>query len=380
MSAMQTESSSPYTAAAQHPGRRKDGLIARLRTDRGLLRRVLMIGGVALVAAVSLAMWLIGGRYVSTDDAYVQSAKLMVTTDVSGLIKEVDVKEGQYVKKGQILFRLDPEPFEIALADANASLREAALTIDSMKQDYQGMLANSRAQQAQVDLAQRNFDRYAKLVKANAIAESTYDTARSTLQSARAQLSALRHDADTQLAKLGGNPDIPTDQHPQYLQALAHVHEMQRQLDHSIVRAPFDGVVSEVDSLQPGTLLISALSAFATTSAVGLVATHDTWIEAHMKETDLTHVHVGAPVTFTIDTYPGRTWHGHVEAISAGTGSAFAVLPSENASGNWVKVVQRIPVKIAVDKKAGDPELRVGMSTVVDIDTGERRWYRMLHG
>ena len=338
-----------------------------------------MIGGVSIVASVALILWLLGGRYVSTDDAYVKAAKLMVSTDVSGLVKEVDVKEGQHVKKGDILFRLDPQPFRIALQNAKAQLAQTGLQIGAMKQDYLRMQADIRSQKAQVDLAVRNYNRYARLLKANAISQSTYDNARVTLSSARDQLAALEHAADTQLAKLGGKIDIPVQQHPQYLEAEAKVKEAQRQIDHSIVRAPFDGVVAAVDSLQPGTLVISAMSAFSTTSAVGLVATHDTWIEAHLKETDLTHVHQGDPVTFTIDTYPGHTWNGHVELVSASTGSAFSVLPAENASGNWVKVVQRIPVKIAIDHKAGDPPLRLGMSTVVDIDTGHRRWYRMLH-
>jgi membrane fusion protein (multidrug efflux system) len=381
MSAMQTDThTNAYAAAQRGPLSRAGDLIGRLRADMALLRRVLMIGGVALVAIVALALWLFGGRYVSTDDAYVQSAKLMVTTDVSGLVKDVDVKEGQHVKKGQVLFRIDPEPFRIALLNAKAQLDRTALQIDGMKQDYQRMLANIASQRAQVELAQRNYDRYARLRKANAISESTYDNARLTLSSARNQLQALKHTADQQLAMLGGKTDIPTRQHPQYLEAEAKVKEAQRQLDHTVVRAPFSGVVAEVDSLQPGTLVISAMSAFSTTSAVGLVASDDTWVEAHMKETDLTHVHKGAPVSITVDTYPGHTWHGHIEAISASTGSAFSVLPAENASGNWVKVVQRIPVKIAIDRQPGDPDLRVGMSAVVDIDTGHRRWYRLLSG
>ena len=381
MSAMQTDThTSAYAAAQRGPRSPAGSLIGRLRADMALLRRVLMIGGIALVVIVALALWLFGGRYVSTDDAYVQSAKLMVTTDVSGLVKDVEVKEGQHVKKGQVLFRIDPEPFRIALLNAKAQLDRTALQIDGMKQDYQRMLANIASQRAQVELAQRNYDRYARLLKANAISESTYDNARLTLSSARNQLQALKHTADQQLAMLGGKTDIPTRQHPQYLEAEAKVKEAQRQLDHTVVRAPFSGVVAEVDSLQPGTLVISAMSAFSTTSAVGLVATDDTWVEAHMKETDLTHVQKGDPVTITIDTYPGHTWHGHVEAISASTGSAFSVMPAENASGNWVKVVQRIPVKIAIDRQSGDPDLRLGMSAIVDIDTGHRRWQRLLSG
>ncbi|MBU6443353.1 MAG: HlyD family secretion protein [Alphaproteobacteria bacterium] len=355
-------------------------LVRRLAADRAQLRRVLMIAGVVAVALGALVSWLMGGRYVSTDDAYVQAAKLMVSTDVSGLVQDVDVKEGQVVKKGQILFRLDPKPFRIALANAVATRDQTALTVDSMKQDYKRMLSDISAQKAQVDLAQRNYDRDVRLLKAGAVSQSDYDTARATLAAARDQFQALKDAAATQLAKLGGNIDIPTRQLPQYLQAQAQVDEAQRQLNHSVIRAPFNGVVAEVDSLQPGTLVISAMSAFSTTSAVGLVATDNEWIEAHMKETDLTHVKVGDPVSYTIDTYPGRTWQGHVQAISAGTGSAFSVLPAENASGNWVKVVQRIPVKVAIDRKPGDPTLRAGMSTIVDIDTGHRRWYRMLFG
>jgi membrane fusion protein (multidrug efflux system) len=338
-----------------------------------------MIGGVAIVAVVSLVMYLTGGRYVSTDDAYVQAAKLMVTTDVSGMVKEIDVKEGQYVKTGQVLFRLDPLPFQIALNNAKAQLGQVDQTIQSTKDDYLQALRNVDAQKAQVDLDQRNFQRYAALLKVNAIAASTYDQARLTLATAQQQVLSLQQTADSTLAKLNGNPNIAPEKTPQYQQALATVAEDERQLSHATVRAPFDGIVTEVDSLQPGTLVISALSAFTTTSAVGLVGTQNVWVEAHMKETDLTHVHNGDPVEISIDTFPGHTWHGHIMDVSAATGSAFSVLPSENASGNWVKVVQRIPTKIAIDRKPGDPVLSSGMSAVVEIDTHHRRWWRLLH-
>jgi len=379
MAAVNSDVRSEYAAAGQPSSPLKD-FIARIRGDRALLRRILMLGGIGVVALVSLVLWLTGGRYVSTDDAYVQAAKLTVTTDVSGIVQDVDVREGQRVRKGQVLFRLDPKPFRIALANAKAQLEQQALMIQSMKQDYQRMLSDVAAQRAQVDLDQRNYVRYAGLLRSNAIAPAIYDQAKLTLASAQQQLRSLQQVADTQLAKLSGNPNILVAEHPQYLQAEAQVNEMQRQLNHAVVRAPFDGIVTEVDSLQPGTLVISALSSFSTTSAVGLVATSGAWVEAQMKETDLTYVRNGAPVTVEIDTYPGKTWAGHVDAISPGTGSAFSVLPAENASGNWVKVVQRIPVRIKIDRHPGDPELRAGMSTTVKIDTGHRRWYRMLFG
>jgi membrane fusion protein (multidrug efflux system) len=363
-------------------GRRNSGFkdfIGRVRGDRATLRRVLMFGGIALVAIAALAFWLMGGRYVTTDDAYVQAAKLMVSTDVSGLVQDVEVREGQHVKKGQVLFRLDPQPFRIALANAKAQLANMSLTVDSMKEDYRRMLSDVNAQRAQVELAQRNYGRYAGLLKANAIAPAVYDQARMTLATAQQQLAALQQTAATQLAKLSGNPDQPVEQNPQYQQVQAQVREAQRQLDHSVVRAPFDGTVTEVDALQPGTLVISALSSFSTTSAVGLVATDNVWVQAQEKETDLTHVRPGAPVTFTIDTYPGVKCTGHVDSISPGTGSAFSVLPAENASGNWVKVVQRIPTRVKIDNCPGDPPLRAGMSVEVKIDTGHRRWYRLLN-
>lgn len=348
--------------------------------DKGRLRRVLMIGGVVVVAVVAAAAYLTTGRYTGTDDSYVRAAKLMVTTDVSGLVRSVNVVEGQHVKKGQVLFTLDPHPFEIALSNAKAALTQAALDVKSQEAGYRSMVAQVVAQQAQVNLAAINYRRDAALAKQNAIALAALDQARITLQTAQATLASLQQTAQTQLDKLLGDPNLPPERAPAYLQAKAAVDEAQRQLNHSVVRAPFEGDVTEVDSLQPGTLVISALSSFSTTSAVGLVSTTNVWVDANMKETDLTHVRVGNPVDVTVDTYPGHTWHGRVEAISRASDSAFSALPSENSSANWVKVVQRIPVRVKLDLRAGDPPLRAGMSATVTIDTGHRRWYRMVMG
>lgn len=371
--------SSPYVGTIAGTSARSTGWLTRLRNDRELLRRVLMIGGVAIVGIVSLGWWLLGGRYVGTDDSYVHAAQLMVSTDVSGLVSEVDVRQGQHVKKGQVLFRLAPLQFQIALDNARANLGQTRLTLLSMKDDYQRMLRDIAAQQAQVALDQTTANRYAALMRLNSIAPALYDQARFTLATAQSTLASLQEQAQVQLAKLGGNLNLPVEQLPQYRAAQAQVDEAQRQLDHTVVRAPFDGTVTEVDSLQPGTLVISAMSAFSTTSAVGLVSDTNLWVEANMKETDLTYVHRGDPVDITVDTYPGRTWKGEVDSISPATGSDFSVLPAENASGNWVKVTQRVTVKIRLHPKAGDPPLRAGMSTYVTIDTGHRRWFRLLY-
>ncbi len=373
MNVMSSDTISRYAAAQPRGG------LKALWEDKARLRKVLMIGGILIVAVVSLTAYLTGGRYVSTDDTYVKAAQLMVSTDVSGLVKEVNVKQGQHVKAGDVLFRLDPQPFQIALDNANAALGLAAQNVESSKADYRRDLEQIGAQQAQVNVAKTTLDRYSKLLSTNSIARTLYDQQRATYLSARATLDSLKQSAQVDLAKLSGDPNLPVERAPAYMQAKAHVDEMQRQLDHAVVRAPFDGVVTEVDSLQPGTLVISAMSAFTTTSAVGLVSDKDIWVEGNMKETDLTHVHPGQPVEVTVDTYPGCKWQGRVQAIAAASGSTFSPLPAENASGNWVKVVQRIPVRVNLGKSNCDVTLRAGMSAYISIDTGHRRWYRLLH-
>jgi membrane fusion protein (multidrug efflux system) len=334
---------------------------------RRVLRPVLMVGGLVVVLLGAGYAYLGGGRYVSTDDAYVHAAKLLVSTDVSGIVQKIEVREGEVVRQGQVLFRLDPRQFDIALAGAKAQLAQTALTIDAMKQDYQRMLRDVQAQQAQVDLDEAQFKRFDNLVKGGSISRSTYDDARFKYEASRQTLASLKQQVQTQIARLGGRPDIPTTEHPQYLQVKAQVDEAQRQLDHSIVRAPFDGIASKVDTLQPGMYLAADVAAMA------LVSTDKVWVEANMKETDLTWVKQGDRVTVDIDTYPGRTWTGIVDSISPASGSEFSVLPAQNASGNWVKVVQRIAVRVTVERKAGDPPLRAGMSVIVDIDTGHKR-------
>jgi membrane fusion protein (multidrug efflux system) len=373
MSAIDSSNASSYAHTS------RPGWVAAIWADKARLRRFLMIWGVLLVLAVSAFVYLIGGRYVGSENSYVHANKLMVSTDVSGLIQAVHVKEGQKVKKGEVLFSLDPRPFQIALETAQASLAQTVQDAESTRAAYRAAPGQASAQSAQVRLTQSTLNRYQALAKADAIAPTVVDQARGAAQSAQATLISLRQLAATDLAKLNGDPNLPASKTPGYLKAQAAVDEAQRQLDHAVVRAPFDGTVGEVDLLQPGTLVISAMSAFTTTSAVGLIG-NDVWISSDMKETDLTHVTTGNPVSITIDTYPGHKWSGHIEAVSAGSDSSFSALPAENASGNWVKVVQRVPVRIAIDQKAGDPPLRAGLSAVISIDTGHRRWWRMLHG
>lgn len=321
------------------------------------------------IALIAGAYWYVtGGQMMSTDDAYVEADKVGISTDVSGIVKEVDVSENQRVTAGQVLYRLDPRQFQIALNSARANLAETVLTVKSMEQDYRRMLSDIAAQRAQVEFDQVTYNRYAKLVKSDSISKSNYDQARFTLQANESKLASLKQQAAVQLAKLDGNPDIPATQHPQYLQAKARLDEAQRELNRSVVRAPFAGVVTSVPSIQPGKYLKASATAFF------LVSTDHVWVHAVPKETQLTYVRRGQPVTVTVDTYPSLRWRGVVESISPAAAQEFQLLPAQNTSGNWVKVVQRIPIRVRVDTSGTSrPPLRPGMSVVIDVDTGHAR-------
>jgi membrane fusion protein, multidrug efflux system len=315
------------------------------------------------------AYWYVtGGQVMSTDDAYVQAETVGISTDVSGIVQGIDVADNQRVDPGQVLYRLDPWQFQIALDNAKANLAQTALTIDAMKQDYTRMLSDAAAQQAQVELDQATHDRYAALIPSGATTKANYDQARFTLELDKNKLKSLRQQAAVQLARLAGNPDIPVTEHPQYLQGNAQVDEAQRQLDHTVVRAPFAGIVTNVPSIAPGRYLAASTTAFY------LVDTNHVWVDATPKETELTYVRPGQPVTATVDTYPDAEWHGIVESISPAAAQQFSLLPAQNTSGNWVKVVQRITMRVRIDTSDGNlPPLRAGMSLEVNVDTGHQR-------
>jgi membrane fusion protein (multidrug efflux system) len=304
----------------------------------------------------------------------------MVSTDVSGLVSEIDVREGEKVAANQVLFKIDPRQYEIAVAQAQSQLGQIELTLNSMKADYRRILSDIDAQTAQVELAQTNFDRASSLLKSDFGTRANYDQTRFTLLSAQKTLQSLKQQAQVALARLGGDANLPLEKYPQWQQAKAQLDEAQRQLDHTVIRAPFAGIVTMVDAVQIGTYLVSQTAALTNTGAIGLISTDRIWIDANLKETDLTYVKVGDSVDVTVDAYPGRVWAGKVESISPASGSEFSILPAQNASGNWVKVVQRIPVRIVVEQKDGYPTLRSGMSVIVEIDTGHKRSISELWG
>jgi len=331
-------------------------------------RRWMLFALLPLALAAGGYWYVTGGQVMSTDDAYVEADKVGISTDVSGIVQDVDVSENQQVTAEQILYRLDPRQFQIALDSAKANLAQTELTIEALKQDYRRMLSDIETQQAQVALDQATFDRYSTLVQTDSVSRANYDQARFTLKADTSKLASLKQQAQVQLARLAGNPDIEVTAHPQYLQAKAQVDEAQRQLDHTVVRAPFAGIVTNVPSIAPGKQLQASMTAFF------LVATDHVWVDAQPKETELTHVRPGQPVTITVDTYPDLEWRGTVESISPAAAQEFQLLPAQNTSGNWVKVVQRIPMRVRVDTSdQSRPPLRAGMSVEVDVDTGHAR-------
>jgi membrane fusion protein (multidrug efflux system) len=277
--------------------------LAKLRHPK-TLRRVLLTAGPVLVLAGALFVYATGGRYISTDDAYVHAGKLTVATDVSGIVANVAVKESQQVDKGQVLFTLDQEPFQIALAGAQANLGTVRNQLTTLQATYRQKQA--QIEQAKTDVAffETTFQRQQDLLKRGVASQAAYDQARRDLDSARQKVTMAQSDAQATLAQLGGNADAPIEQNPNYLAAQAQVDKAQRDLRRTTVLAPIPGIVTNVDALQVGEYLPAAQAAFS------LVSSADVWVEANPKESDLTYLKPGAPAVVTIDAYPGREWQG----------------------------------------------------------------------
>ena len=335
-------------------------------------RHGLMIAGPVALLLVVAAAYLMGGRYVSTDNAYVRSDKIMINTDIGGIIAEIKVREGEAVTAGQELFRLDDEPYQIALTAAEAKLGVVRNQIANLQATYRQHVGETRQSETNVNFYEREFKRQSDLAGRQAAAEVKVDQARHDLDSARDQLAVARQEAQAALAELGGDVNQPIEKHAQYRQAVAEVEKARRDLRRTVVIAPAAGVVTKVDTIQVGTYLPTATGAFS------LVVKDSVWIEANPKETDLTYLQPGNTVNVTVDSYPGVKWRGTVESISPATGAEFSLIPAQNASGNWVKVVQRVPVRVRVEMPAEAPPLRAGMSAAVEIDTGRTRGRNIL--
>jgi membrane fusion protein (multidrug efflux system) len=331
---------------------------------RRVLRPALLLAGPLLVLAVGAYVYLHSGQYASTDNAYVKADRVILSSRVAGAITQVDVRENQRVVAGDVLFIVDPEPYRVALARAEAQAEAVRAFIASLEASYRQRLEELALAETNLAYAERELRREQTLATQKLASDETVDEARHDFDVATRQIRIVQQQLAQLEAQLGGKPDGHLAEQPAYVAALAARDSAALDVDHTVVRAPFDGVASKVPLLgqyvAPGGAVMS------------VVAEHAVWIEANYKETDLTYVEVGQPVRIHVDTFPDYEWHGAVESISQATGAEFSVIPAQNATGNWVKVTQRIPVRIAVET-AGGPALRAGMSATVEIDVGRER-------
>jgi len=334
-------------------------------------RPLLMLGPVALVVG-ALGLYLATGRYVTEEDAYVQVVNVSISPQVAGQVVTIAAKSNTPTKRGDPLFNIDPEPYRIALANAEAQLGIARDQVHTLIETYRSRLTQITQAKATADYAQTTFERQQELFNRGAAPRATLDAAIHDLQVANANLASLQREAAAALAQLGGNPDMPVDQQSTMKQALAAVDLAARNLRLTAIVAPFDGIPNNVESIAIGAFLNAGQSAFP------LVSTNDPYIEANIRETDLTYVREGDPARLAVDAYRESTIAGKVTALAPASGSVFALLPPQNATGNWVKVVQRIPVRLSFGEIPDGLALRAGMSVKISIDTGHQRSLREL--
>jgi membrane fusion protein (multidrug efflux system) len=336
---------------------------ARTRALRERLRLPLMLIVPIVVLALALYFYFAGGRYQSTDDAYVQAAQTVVSTNIAGRVSEIDVHDNQLVRKGSVLFRLDDAPFRIAVQEAQARLAGARLEVEALQATYRQRQAELKGAQDTLAYEQREYDRQNGLLASGISSQVQVNQLRHALDNARQALGAALAELAAAAANLGGDAGISIEAHPAVLQAKAALDRAQLNLSYTVIHAPEDGIVAKVEQLQVGNYIEASTPQFA------LISTGDVWVEANFKESQLAYMRAGQQATVKIDSYPGRTFHARITSLSPGTGSAFSVLPPENATGNWVKVVQRLPVRLTVLDAPASTPLRAGLSADVTVDT-----------
>jgi membrane fusion protein (multidrug efflux system) len=359
----------PRPKIASEPRRR---LMAGMRR----YRRFLLLVVVPLVALMSgVTFYLNGGRYVTTDDAYVGAQKVLITPDVAGKIVSVAVKEGQQVSTGDVMFQIDPVPFRLALAQAQAKLDDAKVTHDNLVANVKLYAQTIEIVNAGIALKQKDVERKNSLVKSNVGSQLDLDNAGVGLVTAQAQSQLVKMQNSTALNQLLGNPDLPLEQFPAHMQAKAALDDAQRNLDLTTVRAPMNGIATQVEQIQLGRFVMAGSPVFS------VIDTANPWVDANPKESDFTYVTVGQSVTLDVDAFPNHVFKGTIGSLSPGTGAQFAILPPQNATGNFVKVVQRVPVRIYFDSNDKFVRrLKAGMSVYATIDTNHRRSLAALLG
>ena len=344
-------------------------------TKRPKRLRFVLLVVVPLIAAVAgLALYLAGGRYITTDNAYVGAQKVLITPDISGKVSRVLVQEGQHVAAGDALFEIDPEPFRLALNQAQAKVASARTDFANLKTNHAALGRLIDLAQKTVELKQRDLDRKNALVANRSVSLADVDISMTALVAAQNQLEQLKQQQADIRNQLLDDPGLPLEKFPAHAQAQAALDQAERDLAHTTLRAPIAGTATQVDNIQLGRFVAAG------TPVLSVIDDAHPWVDANPKETDITYLQPGQKVTIDVDTFPNHTFRGTVAAISPGTGAQFAILPPQNASGNWVKVVQRVPVRIAIDASEDVSRLRAGMSATVSVDTGRSRSLAKLFG
>jgi len=338
------------------------------RFGRKRLRMILLVVIPLLLVAGGGVFYLSGGRYISTDNAYVGAQKVLITPEISGKVIEVRVHEGQHVKQGDELFSLDPYPYRTIVQQAEAKLADARVSYDNLKTNLASLTQLVDLAEKSAALKQKDVERKSRLVQSQAGSQADVDKAASDMLASQLQLRYARQQRDNSLNQLLGDPDLPLEKFPAYEQAKAALEHAQRDLEHTVLRAPISGTATQVDNIQLGRFVSAGSPVFS------IIDDSAPWVDANPKETDITYLRAGQKATVEVDSFPDRTFRGTVTSVSPGTGAQFSILPPQNASGNWVKVVQRVPVRITFDKDQDLSLLRSGMSVTVDIDTHHSRW------
>jgi len=335
-------------------------------SGRTLKRTVFLIVIPLVAICVGLYLYAAGGRYVSTDNAYVKANVIIISTEVSGRVTSVLVTDNQAVEANDILLQLDSSPLEIALNRARAQMAVIRTELESLRADYGETVVQAQLAEDKVRYLDRRYKRQRKLLKQGLSSEEKHDEAKHDLQVARREVQIIEQRVQRVLAQLAGNELLPVDQHPRYLTAQTTYDQAAVDLKATTIRAPASGIVSNM-KLQVGEYALAGKPIFS------LIENQPIWIEANLKETQLTHILPGQQATIVADAYPDKTWQSVISSIAPATGAEFSILPPQNASGNWVKVVQRIPINLVITDNAGGPQLRAGMTVSVRIDTRRKR-------
>ncbi len=332
-----------------------------------LKRKATLFAGPLIITAIAFYFYMIGGRYMETDNAYLKAGMMSIASEISGKVVEVSIADNGRVEAGQLLFRVDDQPYQIALARAAANLVKVGGDVESLKADYLNKFADLDKSKTQRDFYLREFNRLNSLLARKTVSAAEVDQAEYLYLDAINEMQMTTQALQVVKARLI-DIDLPLERHPSYLLALAERDKARLDLSHVRTVAPSSGVVANF-SIRKGEYIIAGAPLFS------LVDDSYIWVEANFKETDLTHLQVGQSATIKVDSYPDQQWQGHVASITPGTGSEFSLLPAQNSTGNWVKVVQRITVNLAIDPLTSDSPigLTAGMSALVKVDTGHSR-------